>query len=257
MPPDAGPDGDHPAPAAPGSTRWELPFWALQVLELGVAFLLVTQSVHVRHGGVLVGAGAVLAVLALTADGPLGIVVLHGRRLHRVLLVVVVTALVVSAAAPALRTDVEGLLVIGLAVVALVFFASRTSVAGGGRARRGRRAGPRGPVIDATATVVDPADPTDATTSASPDDADTSLRRAGRTTGAAAAAGRRAVDDHRPQVEEQVKRGLRGAGRLAGKLAGPKASPTAGTAPAPAASPAPTGADAPPTTPPVAPPTGA
>ncbi len=52
--------------------------------------------------------------------------------------------------------------------------------------------------------------------------ADSALRKAGRTTGAAAAAGRRAVDGHRPQVEDAVRRAIRGAGRLAGKLAGPK-----------------------------------
>ena len=40
-----------------------------------------------------------------------------------------------------------------------------------------------------------------------------------------AAAGKRAVDEHRPQVEDQVKRTLRGAGRLAGRFAGPKSPP--------------------------------
>ena len=41
------------------------------------------------------------------------------------------------------------------------------------------------------------------------------------------AAGRRAVDDHRPQVEQHVKRSIRGAGRLAGKLTAPKTPPDA------------------------------
>jgi hypothetical protein len=218
MPSDAGAD----APS-PGSTRqptgWRIPFWALQVLELGVAFLLVTQSVHVVHGGVLVGAGVVLVVLALTADGPLGIYRVCGQRLHRTLVFALVVALVVIACIPSLQPDLEGLLVIVLAIVALVVLSSRTTISGG----RGRRRGGKGvgDVIDATATVAGP----DEAPSTESEDPDTAIRKAGRTTAAAAAAGKRAVDEHRPVVEDQVKRGLRGAGRLAGRLTGPKTPP--------------------------------
>ena len=205
--------------------RWRIPFWALQVLELGVAFLLVTQSVHVGRGGILIAFGIVLGLLALTADGPLGVVRVCGQRLHVLLVAGAALTSAALAFVPALRPDVEGLLVIVGAVVAVVFLATRTVTTPGRRSRAGRRAG-RGPVIDATATVVPPPAPTapgDGTTGP-PDDAEaeSALRRAGRTTGAAAAAGRRAVDEHRPQVEEQVKRTLRGAGRLAGRLTGPK-----------------------------------
>jgi hypothetical protein len=216
-------DGAHAPP--PGSARqatgWRIPFWALQVLELGVAFLLVTQSVHVIHGGILVGAGVVLVVLALTADGPLGIYRVCGQRLHRTLVFALVVILVVIACIPSLRPDLEGLLVIALAIVALVVLSSRTTLTG----RRGRRRGTkgRGEIIDATATVADP-DSGGPPLSES-EDSDTAIRKAGRTTAAAAAAGKRAVDEHRPVVEDQVKRGLRGAGRLAGRLTGPKTPP--------------------------------
>ena len=216
MPPAAG--AGVPSPGPPVAVRWKLPFWAFQVLDLGVAFLLVTQSVHVGHGGLLVGTGAALAVLALTADGPLGIVRRCGQRLHVLLVAGIATAAAALAFVPALRPDVEGLLVIVLAAVALVFFATRTTVTPRSVSRRQHRSG--GPVIDATATVS--ATPEDASSTAPVDDADTALRRVGRTTGAAAAASRRAVDEHRPQVEDQVKRGLRGAGRLAGRLSASK-----------------------------------
>ena len=200
------------ADTAAGDQRWRIPFWALQVLELGAAFLLVTQSVHVGHGGILVGAGAVLAGLALTADGPLGI--------YRAVQPTAAPSSSSSpspaswpsaASLPALRPDVEGLLLIGFTVVALVVLALRTTVSGGRRGRRRRRsADGRGEVIDATATVASsPATPTPPPPSAT----DSAARRAGRTAAAAGAAGRRAVDDHRPQVEEQVKRSIRGAGQ--------------------------------------------
>ncbi len=211
------------ADTAAGDQRWRIPFWALQVLEFGAAFLLVTQSVHVVHGGILVGAGAVLAGLALTADGPLGIYRVCSRRLHRVIVVAFAGVLAVGCLLPALRPDVEGLLLIGFTVVALVVLALRTTVSGGRRGRRRRRsADGRGEVIDATATVASsPGTPTPPPPSAT----DSAARRAGRTAAAAGAAGRRAVDDHRPQVEEQVKRSIRGAGRLAGRLTAPKPPP--------------------------------
>jgi hypothetical protein len=224
MPPDVGADEGRPAVPIDGPARWRIPFWAFQVLELGVAFLLVTQSIHVGRGGLLVGAGVVLALLALSADGPLGVVRLCGQRLHLVLVVSVAITMGALALVPALRPDAEGLLVIGGAVVALVFLATRTTVARGSRGR-GRRTTRGGPVIDTTATVVTTGDPVPDMDAPGPDQPDSALRRAGRTTGVAAAAGKRAVDGHRPQVEDSVKRTLRGAGRLAGKLTGPKEPP--------------------------------
>jgi len=219
MPPDAGADGRD---APDGPTGWRIQFWALQVLELGVAFLLVTQSVHVGRGGLLVAGGVVFGLLALTADGPLGAVRVVGQRLHVLLVAGAAIAFGALAVVPSLRPDLEGLLVVGAAVVAVVFLASRTMTDPARRGRRARRRA-RGPVIDATATVVPPSDgPPEPSPS---DGTDSALRRAGRTTGAAAAVGKQVVDQHRPQVEDQVKRTLRGAGRLAGKLAGPKGTP--------------------------------
>jgi hypothetical protein len=228
MSPDVGADA---SPDAGPAERWRIPFWGLQILEFGVAFLLVTQSIHVGRPGILIACGVVLVLLAVTADGPLGAFRICGQRLHVLLVAGLVIALAALAFVPALRPDAEGLLMIVVAAVAVVFLATRTTTASGaGRRRRARRT--RGEVIDATATVV--AAPTDDTGSgagapADPgsDDADTAMRRAGRTTGAVAAAGKKAVDEHRPQVEDQVKRGIRSAGRLAGRLAGPKTPPDA------------------------------
>jgi hypothetical protein len=218
MPPDAEPGTEGSRPPAPA--RWQIPFWAFQVLELGVAFLLVTQSVHVGHGGLLIAGGIALAVLALTARGPLGVFRVCGQPLHRTLVVAIALGMAACSFLPAVRPDLEGLLVIAGAVVALVLLATRTTVTGGGRRGRRRAAG-GGEIIDATATVATPPDP--GPTPPSPADGpDTVLRKAGRTTGAAAVVGRRAVDEYRPQVEDQVKKSLRGAGRLAGRLAGPK-----------------------------------
>ena len=228
MPPDVPADTGAPIPPGDGKTRWQIQFWALQVLELGVAFLLVTQSVHVGRGRLLVAAGVALGLLALTADGPLGVFRVCGQRLHVALVVATASAMAVAAFVPILRPDVEGLLVIGGAVVALVLLATRTIITPGkrGRRRRSAGAGARGPVIDTTATVVVSKDAASGADAGVSDGADSALRRAGRTTGSAAAAGKRAVDEHRPQVEVRVKRTLRGAGRLAGKLAAGKSPPT-------------------------------
>ncbi len=224
MPPDVGARvGPDAGPADGPTRRWRIPFWALQFLELGVAFLLVTQSVHVGRGGLLVGGGIVIGLLAVTADGPLGVFRRCGQRPHVLLVAGTAIALAALAVVPALRPDAEGLLVIAGAVVALMLLATRTVTSPGGRDRRAGRA----PVIDTTATVADRGT-ADRRTAAAPDggNPDSAIRKAGRTTGAAGAAGRRAVDEYRPQVEDQVKRTLRGAGRLAGRLAGPKAPPS-------------------------------
>ena len=226
MPPGAAPGADESAPGPDGSTRWEIPFWALQVAEIGVALLLVTQSVHVGHGGLLIATGAALAALAVTADGPLGIDRICSQRLHYVLVVAVALASVVVAFLPAVAPDAEGVLMIVVAAAAMVFLVTRTTTSPlpGGRRRRSRRSA-SGPVIDATATVV-PREGSPGVEVAGPDPGpDSTLRRAGRTAGSAAAAGKRAVDGHRPQVEDQVRRTLRGAGRLAGRLTQPRQPP--------------------------------
>jgi len=228
MPPDVGEDA---SPQTDRNAHWRIPFWALQVLEFGVAFLLVTQSIHVGRAGILIAFGVVLVLLALTADGLFGVYRICSQRLHVLLVAGASIGLGAIAFVPSLRPDAEGLLMIVAAVVAVVFLATRTIITPGTGGRRRSRRG-SGPVIDATATVVPPPSSTDtpADDAAMPagsdeDDADTAIRRAGRTTGAAAAAGKRLVDERRPQVEDQVKRGIRGAGRLAGKLASPKTPP--------------------------------
>ncbi|MGA2837386.1 MAG: hypothetical protein ABSF84_12390 [Acidimicrobiales bacterium] len=237
MPPVDGSGAGPPGPPHAGPSRWRIPFWAFQILELGVAFLLVTQSIHVVRGGLLVVAGVLLAVLALTARGPVGLLRVCGQRLHLALVVVLAVAMGAAAVVPASRPDADGVLMIAFAFVVLIFFTTRTAVdsRGIGR-RRGRRTATPGPVIDTTATIVVPADDQPPGPARPADGSDSALRRVGRTTGAATAAGRRAVDEHRPAVEDQIKRTLRGAGRLAGRLSGP-AAPAAAPPAAPAAAP--------------------
>src|SRR5665213_1062077 len=216
--------GDSPASPSPAqwwrSRRW-IPFWVLQVSELALAAVLADLSIHVAHGGLLIGAAAVLFLMAIVADGPLGIFRIVSRDLQVHMAVVVAIIFAIAVWLPGVRADSEEKVVVMVASIGLIRVATLTRTSAG-RGRR-RRAPGRGEVIDATATVASP-DPQPAP-SVPPDSGDSAIRKAGRTTGAAAAAGKRAVDEHRPIVEDQVKRGLRGAGRLAGRLTGPKSSP--------------------------------
>ena len=189
-----------------------------------MAFLLVTQSIHVAHGALLVAGGGALTVLALTADGPLGVRRMCSGRLHRLLVVVVAGALALCCLAPRIRPDGEGLLVIAVAVVALVVLASRTTVSADAGGRR-RRVADRGEIVDVTATraAVTPTVPPPASPPPPPPPStgDAVARSAGRAAAAAAATGRRVVGDHRPQVEDHGEGGpCAGAGRLAGRRAG-------------------------------------
>lgn len=197
---------------------WRLPLWLLQVLELAVAYLLISQSVHVAKGGVLAASGILLGLLTLSVKAPLGVLRICSPRVHIVLIRLLALSMATAVAVPSSRSDPEGIVIMLFAAVALVMLSTRAAVTGG-RRRRPRRG--RDGAIDATATVA----PTKTPAASDDDGADSALRRAGRSTGAVAAAGKRAVDQGRPVVEDQVKKGLRGAGRLAGRLNGTKKPP--------------------------------
>ncbi len=224
----------HPA-KAPNRPR-PLPFWVVQATELIVAVIFVDISVHVRGGSLLVAAAAAFAVLAVTAQGPLGLVRLCPQRLH--LTLVVAAAVVVAAAplVPALRPDVEGIIVVEFGAVGLIRVATltrssdyRAGVAGTRRQRESAR------IIDATASVVDrsvPGDPSSANRrtgapghAAGTAPGGTAARSAGRAAGTATAAGRRLVAKHRPGAEARLKRSLRNAGRWAGRMTSSPADP--------------------------------
>jgi hypothetical protein len=201
---------------------WRLPLWLLQVLELAVAYLLVSQSVHVAGGSLLAASGILLGLLTLSVQAPLGVIRICSPKVHLVLVRVLSVCMAAALVVPASRPDLEGIVIVLFAAVALVMLSTRTAVPGGwGRRRKGWR---RDGAIDATATVTQPRTPP-AQSGPGDGDADSAIRRAGRSTGAVTAAGKRAVEERRPVVEHQVKKGLRGAGRLAGRLAGPKSPP--------------------------------
>jgi hypothetical protein len=196
--------------------RW-LPFAALQAIEIGVGVILAYLSVHSKNSSLMVVAGAAFAVLAVTARGSLGIVRLFGQRLHVVLVIVVAVAVGLAPIIPAFRPDIQGIIVIEFSVVGLIRLATFTQTDSSAPGLVGGRRS--SPVVDATATVVkpstapspDPATPAPAATGAA-------VRWLGRTTGAAAATGRRAVAQHRPVAEAQAKRTIRSAGRITGRI---------------------------------------
>ena len=186
-----------------------IPFWILQAAGLLALVALADLSLHVGHGGTLVGAGAVYAVLAVTADGPLGLLHLCNRRLHTVLVAVVSVVVALSPLVPVLRPDIEGIIILEVIAVGMLRLATLTNTA----APRPRPVAGSGPVIEATAA---PAPPVTAPPSPAPAPVTTTgaaARWAGRTAAAASAA----ASQHRPAAEDQVLRAIRNAGRLTGK----------------------------------------
>ena len=217
---------------APGRSvrrRW-LPFWALQVAEIVVALVFVDISIHVHSGGLLIGAAVLFLVLAATADGPVGIARVCSPRLHLVLVVVAAVLIGLAPILPALRPDVQGIIVVEFGVVGLIRLATLTKVAdpaGGMRIGMPHHSS----VIDTTATVSPSAARSGAAEAgsrsgshgtadpASGSAADDAARWAGRAAAAAAASGREAAAKYGPEAEAHVKRTIREAGKLAGKLA--------------------------------------
>jgi hypothetical protein len=192
----------------------------LQTTELVVAVIFVDISVHVSNGRLLVAAAIAFAAMAVTAKGPLGIIRVCGQRLHLVLVMATAAVVAIAPIVPALRPDIEGIIVVEFGAVGLfrlaTFTRSSESFHGAVPSRRGAK------VIDATATVVHPGAPSGATPATRrPSPASTAptpaARRMGRSAGAAAATGRRVVAKRRPEAEARIKRTIRGAGRLAGR----------------------------------------
>ncbi len=75
-------------------------------------------SVHVGRSELLLGAGAVLGLLAVTARGPLGLVRICGARLHAVLDVIAGVLMALSPLLPTLRPGALGIVAIELVAVA-------------------------------------------------------------------------------------------------------------------------------------------
>jgi hypothetical protein len=211
--------------------RW-LPFWALQATEIVVALVFVDISVHVARSGLLLGGAVALLALAVTANGPLGFVRLIGQGLHRHLMIAVSVALIVAPIIPALRPDVQGIIVVEFGAVGLLRLCTLTRTSDTGST--GWRGAPAtGVVVDARVVetkVVDPraqapGAPGQTGASGAPGapgrtdvGADSTARRAGRATGAVITSGKQAVTEHRPEVEAKVKRSIRSLGRMAGRL---------------------------------------
>jgi hypothetical protein len=206
-------------------SRW-VPFWALQVLEIAVALVFVDVAVHVHDPGLLLGAAVLFCLLALTADGPLGIFRLCQRRLHVVLVVCGAGVLALAPIVPIFRPDIEGLIVLEFGMVGMIRVATLTRITDAADIAP-TTTGRRSAVVDATATVVNatggpqPRSEPTSTESSAADEEVNPVRRAGRVTGAAYVSGKKAAARYRPEAEAQVHHAIRQAGRLAGKLSRP------------------------------------
>jgi hypothetical protein len=100
--------------------RRPIAFALHQLFEYLLAVALVVASVHIGHSALLLAAGALFGLLALTAQGPLGLLRVCGRRLHLILDVSAAVLLAAAPLEPALRPGVAGIVVIELVAVAWV-----------------------------------------------------------------------------------------------------------------------------------------
>jgi hypothetical protein len=229
----AGPSEPGAAGAKPTASKRWIPFWVLQVAELAVAFVFVDVAVHLTSQGSLLAAAGVLALLAVTARGPLGIVRLCPRPLHALLVVVASGAIALSPLLSVLRPDLTGIVVLEIGAVGMIRLATltRTTEAVATPApTRATAVRTPAPVETAEPSPVETAEPSPvAPAPVAPAPAEpvgqrseqpelTAVERSARTAGAAAVAGRQAVERYRPVAEDQARRALRGAGRSVGRM---------------------------------------
>jgi hypothetical protein len=224
-------------------TRWprRFPFWVLQATEIVVALIFVDISIHVAHGDLLLVAALAMVALAITAHGPLGIVRVCGQRLHVLLASVLAVLLALAPIVPALRPDIQGIIVIEFGAVGLFRVATLTRTDGVRSVHAGSPGRVR--VIDTTASVVGTTAPPGPATSPGPATApgpatssgpsattgpratsgpttnpESAARRAGRASSTVVTTGKRVAAKYRPEAEEQVKATIRGVGKWAGKV---------------------------------------
>ncbi len=115
-------------------TVGRVPFWLHQLVELLLGLLLLVEGARTgEHTVVLVSMGAVLLLLALCSDGALGAWPWIGRRIHRVLDLVVAVGLAVS---PVLLDldRVLAIVILETAALAMAWLAVRTDWRSRGRA---------------------------------------------------------------------------------------------------------------------------
>jgi hypothetical protein len=103
-----------------------VPFVIHQLFEYFFAIALVVLSVHIGGSTLLLVAGIVLGVLAITAHGPLGLVRVCGPRLHAVLDIVAGVAFVLCPLVRPWRPDVIGIVAVELVAVAWLRMAMMT-----------------------------------------------------------------------------------------------------------------------------------
>jgi hypothetical protein len=200
------------------------PFWILQVAEILSVLALADLSLHVSRGGVLAVAGAVFAALALTADGPLGIFRIFGRKLHVRLVVAAALLVAVSPVVALFRPDVEGIIILEFVAVGIIRLATLVNTDPRPARTRGLRGSGR--VVDATATLAPsspvpsrpvPSAPSGRSIRPSEESVGAAARWAGRAAGTAASAASRTSAKHGPATKAQAKRTMRTAGRLVGR----------------------------------------
>ncbi len=103
-----------------------VPFWIHQLVELLLGGLLLVEGARTgQHTAVLVSLGAVLLLLALCSDGALGAWTWIGRRLHRVLDLVVAAVLALSPLLLGLD-HLLAIVILEVAAAAMVWLALRT-----------------------------------------------------------------------------------------------------------------------------------
>ncbi len=225
------------APPVPGERRrrW-LPFWLLQAAELVVAFVFVDLSVHVDHGDLLVAAAAVFALLAVTAQGPLGLVRVCPLRLHLVLVIAACVLVAVASVIPGFRPDIEGIIIAIFGCIGLVRLATLTRTEPAGSSSRTRPgftagsnpAGPGSPVIDASASVVhhrpegpgtrsDAGPETPVGGHRPPGGPAATAHHVGRLAATAAETAKRTASRNGPAARAYTKQSLRNAGRAVGR----------------------------------------
>jgi hypothetical protein len=135
------------------SGRAQRPFWLHQLVEYMIGLILVATGLQGPEPLVPAVVGGVVLLNAAVAIGPLGAFRLVGRRLHRVVDLVVIAFVVVAAVQPWVDVDVgTRAIMVGIAFVyGFVWFYSDFAEKQARQQRRAAATGDRGEDLGRTA----------------------------------------------------------------------------------------------------------
>lgn len=103
------------------STRAMRPFWLHQAVEYVIGAVFISSSIQSETPAIPAVLGVIVMVNAALTIGPAGAFRLYGRKLHRIIDIVVIAAIIVASVQPVVALGDNARVLMGLLALVLAF----------------------------------------------------------------------------------------------------------------------------------------